>query len=409
MPAPEKDSQPAEPAPLTARLWLRLLTPMLKHIETGTLVLNLPDGHVLSGGSGEPRAEIDIQHWRTMRRLLLGGELGLARSWLDGDWNTQNLLAFFDIVQANRRRLEAASDGTVPSRIGGLLTHRRRSNTRRGSRRNIAAHYDLGNEFYRAWLDPSMTYSSAWFDDGANNLESAQAAKYRRICESAGILPGDHILEIGCGWGGFAEVAALEYGAVVDGVTLSTEQLDFARNRAETGGFADRASFHLTDYRDTRGQYDHVVSIEMFEAVGEENWSAYFDVVRERLKPGGRAVLQSITIEDAGFDKYRRRADFIQRYIFPGGMLPSADRFRQAAERAGLQIGEESFFGMSYARTLLDWHRRFNAAWEKIAAMPGFDDRFRRMWNFYLLYCAAGFRSTAIDVGIFRLEKSSQA
>lgn len=397
------------PAPLEARIWLKMLRPALQSITSGHIVLRLPDGTILTGGSGEPAAEVHILNWRALRRLVLGGELGWAHSWLDRDWDTPDLLAFFDLVQANRVALQAASDGTWPARIGGLLHHRRKANTRRGSRRNIAAHYDLGNDFYATWLDPSMTYSSAWFDDGANSLESAQAAKYRRICESAGIRPGDRVLEIGCGWGGFAEVAAKEYGAVIDGVTLSTEQLAFARERAEKGGFADRASFHLTDYRDTEGQYDHVVSIEMFEAVGEENWPVYFDVVRDRLKPGGGAVLQSITIEDESFESYRRRADFIQRYIFPGGMLPSPGRFREAVEQAGLKMGEESFFGLSYARTLIDWHERFNAAWEKIAAMPGFDDRFRRMWNFYLLYCAAGFRSTAIDVGIFRLEKATQS
>lgn len=403
------DGQVGGTVPLEARLWLRGLRSAMGRITRGSLMLRLPDGQILKGGSGEPVAEVRVLHWRALRRLALGGELGLARSWLDRDWDTPDLLAFFDLIQANRASLQAVAHGSWPARINGLLNHRRRANTRKGSRRNIAAHYDLGNDFYAEWLDPSMTYSSAWFDDGDNNLESAQHAKYRRICESAAIRPGDRVLEIGCGWGGFAEVATKEFGAIIDGVTLSTEQLAFARERAERGGFADRASFHLTDYRDTEGQYDHVVSIEMFEAVGEENWPAYFDVVRDRLKPGGRAVLQSITIEDGSFESYRRRADFIQRYIFPGGMLPSAGRFREAVEQAGLKMGEESFFGLSYARTLLDWHERFNAAWEKIAAMPGFDERFRRMWNFYLLYCAAGFRSESIDVGIFRLEKSSGA
>lgn len=401
----QRDEGSGSGVPLEARLWLRGLRAALRQVSRGSLTLILPGGQILTGGSGEPHAEVNVLQWRALRRLVLGGELGLARSWLDREWDTPDLLAFFDVIQANRYALQGASDGSWPARLGGLLHHRRRSNTRRGSRRNIAAHYDLGNDFYAQWLDPSMTYSSAWFDDGANSLESAQAAKYRRICDSAGIRPGDRVLEIGCGWGGFAEVAAREYEAVVDGVTLSTEQLAFARDRAERGGFADRAHFHLTDYRDTHGQYDHVVSIEMFEAVGEENWPVYFDVVQSRLKPGGGAVLQSITIEDESFESYRRRADFIQRYIFPGGMLPSPDRFRDAARRAGLKVGEESFFGQSYARTLLDWHDRFNAAWDRIAAMPGFDERFRRMWNFYLLYCAAGFRSDAIDVGIFRLEK----
>jgi len=392
-------------APLDARLWLKLLRPALERIRHGSLTIVLPGGQRLESGAGEPSAEIVIANWRAFRRMVLGGELGLASAWLDGDWTTPDLLALFTLIQANIGGLRDVAAGTFPARMAGLLGHRRRANTRTGSRRNIAAHYDLGNGFYREWLDPTMTYSSAWFDDGANSLETAQLAKYRRICESAGIRPGDRVLEIGCGWGGFAEVATREYGAVLEGITLSSEQLAFARERADKGGFADRASFHLTDYRDTSGEYDHVVSIEMFEAVGEENWPAYFRTVSNRLKPGGRAVLQSITIEDASFESYRRRADFIQRYIFPGGMLPSPERFRRAIRDAGLTLGAESFFGQSYARTLLHWHGRFNAAWDRIAAMPGFDERFRRMWNFYLLYCTAGFQSGSIDVGQFSLEK----
>lgn len=400
-PAGREETEGAPPP--DARLWLMLLRPALNRIREGALELHLPDGRVISAGSGEPSARIEIRRWRALRRMAFGGELGLARAFLDGDWDTPDLMGFFQTALANMQHLKPSAHGSLPSRLAGLFHHRRRANTRQGSRRNIAAHYDLGNDFYAEWLDPSMTYSSGFFEGGANSLESAQQAKYRRICDAAGIRPGDRVLEIGCGWGGFAEVAAREYGASIEGVTLSTEQLAYARERAERGGFADRAKFHLTDYRDTDGHYDHVVSIEMFEAVGEENWPVYFSTVRDRLKPGGSAMLQSITIRDRDFESYRRRQDFIQRYIFPGGMLPSPERFWSAAKEAGLVPGGESFFGQSYATTLMEWHRRFNTAWERIAALPGFDARFRRMWNFYLLYCAAGFSADAINVGQFRL------
>ncbi|WP_416898948.1 MAG: class I SAM-dependent methyltransferase [Minwuia sp.] len=388
-----------------ARLWLAILKPVLGELRHGALTLTLPDGRTLSGGSGTPSARIDIRDWKALRRLALGGELGLAKAYLAGEWETPDLLAVFQVAQANRADIIAAIRGTWASRLLNMAAHRRRSNTRSGSRRNIAAHYDLGNGFYAAWLDPTMTYSAADYDSGANDLETAQLAKYREICRQANIRPGDRVLEIGCGWGGFAEVAATEFGATVEGVTLSTEQLAWARERAERGGYADRASFHLTDYRDTAGHYDKIVSIEMFEAVGEEHWPAWFHTVFERLKPGGNALVQAITIDDSMFESYRRRADFIQRYIFPGGMLPSPGKFRDQARDAGLSVDGERFFGPSYARTLLDWHQRFNGAWERIQAMPGFDLRFRRMWNYYLLYCTAGFQSGSIDVAHFRLTR----
>ncbi|WP_417514062.1 class I SAM-dependent methyltransferase [Minwuia sp.] len=401
---PERQNNPT----IEARLWLRALRPILARIASGRVILRLPDGSEQTGGSGEPVAEIDIHDWRTLRRLLLGGELGLAKSYLAGEWRTPDLLKVFQVAQANMAGIRAAVHGTLLSRLISMTGHRRRANTRRGSRRNIAAHYDLGNGFYETWLDPTMTYSSAQFEDGANDLETAQLTKYRSICRLAGIKAGDRVLEIGCGWGGFADVATREFGATVEGITLSKEQLAYAQERARRHGFDDRASFHLTDYRDTTGEYDHIVSIEMFEAVGEENWPVYFQTVRDRLKPGGAAVVQAITIQDGIFESYRRRVDFIQKYIFPGGMLPSPQKFRDGVRSAGLAVNAENFFGGSYAQTLLEWHTRFNDAWEKIAAMPGFDQRFRRMWNFYLLYCTAGFQSGAIDVAHFRLTKPNQ-
>ncbi|WP_206419749.1 SAM-dependent methyltransferase [Minwuia thermotolerans] len=399
------DAGRREGAGLAGRLWPRLLAGLLARMERGRIRVTLPDGRVLEGGGGGETAEVAIRDWRALRRLALGGEIGVARSFLDSEWTTPDLLAVFRVIQANRTALHDALQGSALSRVVNLLAHRRRRNSRRGSRRNIAEHYDLGNDFYARWLDPSMTYSAALYADGANSLERAQEAKYRAIAELADLRPGCRVLEIGCGWGGFAAFAAREYGATVEGVTLSTEQLEWARRRAAEGGFADRASFHLTDYRETGGTYDRVVSIEMFEAVGEEHWPAFFRTVRERLKPGGRAVVQSITIDEAAFESYRRRADFIQRFVFPGGMLPSAERLVRAAGAAGLEARAERFFGQCYARTLLDWRERFHGAWGDIQTMPGFDQRFRRLWDYYLAYCAAGFQHGVIDVGHFRLTK----
>lgn len=396
-PAGREDSEGAPPP--DARLWLMLLRPALNRIREGSLHLQLPDGRVLSAGSGAPSARIEIRRWRALRRMAFGGELGLARAFLDGDWDTPDLMGFFQTALANMQHLKASAQGTLPSRLAGLFHHRRRANTRRGSRRNIAAHYDLGNDFYAEWLDPSMTYSSGFFEEGANSLETAQHAKYRRICEAAGIKPGDRVLEIGCGWGGFAEVAAREYGASIEGVTLSTEQLAYARERAERGGFADRARFHLTDYRDTDGHYDHVVSIEMFEAVGEKYWPTYFDTVRNCLKPGARATLQIITIANEVFPTYRKTVDFIQKHIFPGGMLPSPNALREQFDKAGLEFVKSKEFGESYSITLRRWYERFNEAWPKIQQLDRqFDERFKRMWDFYLTSCAAAFHYKNCDV-----------
>lgn len=282
----------------------------------------------------------------------------------------------------------------------GLPPHRLRHglnrNSRRGSRANIAFHYDLGNDFYRLWLDRSMTYSSAIFADPQEALAQAQVRKYRRLLDSLEAKPGDHILEIGCGWGGFAELAARE-GYRITGLTLSREQLDFARQRIEAAGLSDRVELRLQDYRDLRGQFDHVVSIEMFEAVGEAYWSTYFDTVYRVLRPGGRAALQVITIDERVFDSYRRNADFIQLYIFPGGMLPSVSRFNRAAEQAGLRPGEQAFFGRDYAETLRRWHRQVVAHAEVLPAL-GYDERFLRTWRYYLSYCEAGFATGRTDL-----------
>lgn len=389
---------------LRARLLAPVLAGLLRQIRTGHLVLTLPDGRTLEAGTaGQTPAAATLHNWRPLSRLLLGGELGFAESYLDGDWSSPDLAAFFAVIQGNRETLQQRLQGTWLARWRALAGHRRNANTRRGSRRNIQSHYDLGNDFYRLWLDPGMSYSSALFSDGANSLEAAQDDKYRAIARMIGLKPGARVLEIGCGWGGFAEIAAREFGAQVDGITLSSEQLAHARDRIARAGLDDRVRLSLTDYRDTAGTYDHVVSIEMFEAVGEENWATFFETVRARLRQGGNAGLQVITIDDAIFPRYRLRADFIQRHVFPGGLLPGPTALKTAAERAGLAVETSRFFGRDYETTLRDWHRRFEAAWPDIERLRGFDARFRRLWRYYLLSCAEGFREGSIDVGMFRL------
>jgi cyclopropane-fatty-acyl-phospholipid synthase len=289
--------------------------------------------------------------------------------------------------------------------LGHRLRHLLRSNTRAGSKRNILAHYDLGNDFYKLWLDPTMSYSSALFGEQPGmSLEQAQLRKYFHLLEMLDPKPGDTILEVGCGWGGLAEIAATEFGCKVHGITLSPSQLEWSQARAQQKGFADLADFSLTDYRDVRGQYDHIVSIEMFEAVGERFWPGYFAQLHSCLKPGGRAAVQTITIANERFEGYRRGTDFIQRHIFPGGMLPSPRVFERRATGADFQVLDRHAFGLDYARTLAQWHRNFDAAWPEIEA-GGFDNRFRRLWQFYLAYCEAGFRAGATDVYQFLLEK----
>ncbi len=399
---------PAQSAPrsrLRRGLWAALLAGIGGRLQTGRLTVETPSGeHLVFGGkSAGPTASLQIHRWRSLRRLILGGDLGFAESYMDGDWSSPDLAALIEFAVRNEQALGSAIMGTAPLRLLNRLRHLAHANTRRGSRRNIAQHYDLGNEFYARWLDPSMTYSSAYYS-GAETLEEAQAAKIDRAIGQLGLAGGERVLEIGCGWGALAEALAGRYGSRVTGLTLSEKQRAYAEERLAKAGLADRAEICLRDYRDEKGLFDRIISIEMFEAVGEAHWPKFFEVVRERLARGGSAVLQIITIADERFETYRRAADFIQRYIFPGGMLPSPSVMREQIARAGLSLASLENFGASYAKTLAEWNRRFQRAWADIAAL-GFDARFKRMWEYYLAYCEAGFRVGTIDVGLYRIEK----
>jgi cyclopropane-fatty-acyl-phospholipid synthase len=368
------------------------------HSRTQTLV----------GSEGGPDAEIRLHRpWRVAARVASAGDLGVGESYMNGDWDTPNLANLLYLLALNEPSFHTLVDGSWLHRLGALLRHRRNRNSRVGSRRNISYHYDLGNDFYRLWLDPGMTYSAALFGGRDDNLEQAQRSKYRALLDLIDARPGQHILEIGCGWGGFALEAA-RAGLRVTGITLSKEQLSWAREQAARHGLADRIELRLQDYRDLGQTFDHIVSIEMFEAVGEDYWPAFMKTLRRSLRPGGRAALQVITIDEACFPVYRSRPDFIQRHIFPGGMLPSPERFGSAARGAGLAVTGRSFHGLDYARTLADWHRRFLHQVDAIRAL-GYGERFIRMWRYYLAYCEAGFRDGRIDLMQVRLEPSAQA
>ena len=372
---------------------------VVRRIETGTITISLPDGRRFHGEGQRPgpHGELRIANRGFFSRLVRDGETGFGEMFMDGWWTTPDLQDLLDVIMLNDNAIEHRFPGMALFRTVGRLRHLMRANTLRGAQRNIARHYDLGNDFYRAWLDTTMTYSSALFLDGCESLEEAQRNKYASIAACANLGPGDHVLEIGCGWGGFAEFAAREHSATITAITISREQREFARRRLFEAGLAERATVLLCDYRDIKGHYDKIVSIEMIEAVGERYWPTYFETLRGRLRVGGRIALQAITVADRFFPDYRRRTDFIQKHIFPGGMLPSPTAFRREVERAGLAIGATHSLADSYSRTLRCWRERFNAEWDNIAPM-GFDTRFHRMWNYYLASCAACFAGRSTDV-----------
>ncbi|MCC9624705.1 cyclopropane-fatty-acyl-phospholipid synthase family protein [Thalassospira sp. MA62] len=388
-----------------------MLRSILRHLEYGRLTIILPDQdslHFTGTQNVTDQAVIHIHRWDAIRRLATGGDVAFAEAYMDGFWSSPDITCLMRVAMRNETIVRARLAGGFLSRSLARIAHLRNANTLEGSKRNIAYHYDLGNAFYEVWLDPSMTYSSGYYTDQATTLAASQDAKYARICELADLGQDENILEVGCGWGGFAERAAADFGCRVTGLTLSKEQHAYAQNRLLSKGLGDRTDIVLRDYRHQEGQFDKIVSIEMFEAVGEEHWPNYFDMIRKRLKPGGKAVLQIITIDNDRFETYRRGADFIQRYIFPGGMLPSPVALESAVSNAGLALKHSEFFGKSYARTLAAWQRRFQHAWNDIAAQ-GFDLRFKRMWEYYLAYCETGFDQGSINVGLFVIEHRDNA
>ena len=401
-------------APASARRVLRLLD----RLPQGQLTLQLPDGETLQLGHPAPageaplRAQLVVHDWQVFERTVKSGDIGLAESYIDGQWDTPDLAALLRLCIVNRGHIEQLVYGRWWGRLLYRLKHLRQRNSRAGSEKNIHAHYDLGNDFYRLWLDPGMSYSAAWFEGREPRevgLIDAQSAKVRRALREARVAPGQRVLEIGCGWGGLAELAAREFGAEVTGVTLSREQLQWGRERIAAAGLEQQVDLRYQDYRDLPAQhreqpFDAIVSIEMFEAVGHEYWRGYFQTLWDCLKPGGHACIQSITLRDDLFPRYLRSTDFIQQYIFPGGLLPSPSAFEAEARRAGFVVEQRLAFGPDYAETLRRWREAFLREIDAVQRL-GFDARFQRIWAFYLAYCEAAFDTGNTDVMQFTLRK----
>jgi len=393
-----------ESAPAAARAVFRLM----KNIKRGTMSVQIPDGSTLlfgKPGEGGPRAVIRLRNWNVCAAALKSGDIGFAETYVAGDWTTSDLIALLQLFIANRDEVEQVIYGTWWGSLWCRVKHLVNRNSRRGSKRNIRAHYDLGNSFYELWLDPTMNYSSAWFDGDLDApMEVAQLAKVRRSLTECGVKAGDRVLEIGCGWGSLAECAARDFEARVTGVTLSGEQLEWAQRRLGEAGL--HADLRYQDYRDIGdGPFDAIASIEMFEAVGCEYWPVFFETVRNKLKPSGKACIQTIVIRDDLFDRYVKSTDFIQQYVFPGGLLPSPSGFRKAAREVGLQVINELDFGSDYAETLRRWRERFLAADARVRRL-GFDTRFMRLWEFYLAYCEAAFATGNTSVIQFTLQRA---
>jgi cyclopropane-fatty-acyl-phospholipid synthase len=384
----------------------RFIIKMLANLQYGALHLELPDGKSAHFGDNSYPVTLRLHNWSLFDAVLKSGDIGFAETYIDGSWTTDNLTGLIMLFIRNREAVESLIYGKWWGNLLYRVRHLFNRNSRSGSRKNIHAHYDIGNNFYQLWLDRSMTYSSALFSNGQRDtLQQGQLAKYRRILQQLDVAAGERVLEIGCGWGGFAEVAAKEGGVHVSGVTLSTEQLQFAQQRMQDKGVAAQADLKLMDYRDLDEKFDAIASIEMFEAVGEAYWPTYFECVARNLKSGGRACIQTIVIADELFERYRTGTDFIQQYIFPGGMLPSPSVFRAQAEKQGLRVKEEISFGLDYARTLAEWRDGFHKNLSEIKQL-GFDEKFQRTWEFYFGYCEAGFRANSISVMQFTLEKA---
>ncbi|MET0607057.1 MAG: cyclopropane-fatty-acyl-phospholipid synthase family protein [Beijerinckiaceae bacterium] len=392
-------SAPAGVVPRDLPLAARLALGYALNLRRGRLEVHLPDGRCLEfrGEGAGPNATIIVRDWGFARRMMSGGDIGLGEAFIRGEWDSPDLTAFLLLFCINHNAVETLLDGRALIRWWQRVRHFLNGNTKVGARRNIRAHYDLGNHFYAAWLDRTMTYSAAIFAPGDNDLASAQLRKYRALASALHVGRDDRLLEIGCGWGGFAEFAAREIGCRVTGLTISREQFEFAQQRMQKAGLSEKVEIKLQDYRDEKGIYDRIASIEMFEAVGESYWPSFFSQLRDRLTSGGAAGVQVITIQERFFEGYRKEIDFIRRYIFPGGMLPTPTIMRQLGENFGVPLKEEREFALDYAQTLALWRERFFTAWPQLLPL-GFDERFKRTWSYYLSYCEAGFRSKNIDV-----------
>jgi len=395
-------------APLFTGGFNKLIDRLDKGIREGRIEATLPDRSFrIVGGHGEgPVAIIDLKSWRALVRLVASGSVGWYVAWARGEWTSPDPVKIFEIFLRNAPHLGDTGRSKGPWKAVNWVAHRLRANGKRRARRNIAHHYDLGNDFYAAWLDPSMTYSSAVFANPADSLAQAQEHKIRLLLDRLDLTPGQRLLEIGCGWGALAEIAARDYGVHVTGLTLSEEQKDYAEARLARAGLADKADIQLTDYRDVAGTFDAVASVEMVEAVGQEYWPAYLQAVAGALKPGGKAAIQLISIRDDLFPNYAANADFIQAYIFPGGMLIGEAKFRAIAEAAGLAWRDRAGYGMHYAETLRRWRDHYDAAVREDRLPDGFDPAFHELWRYYLMYCEGGFRGGAIDVAQVTLVKS---
>jgi len=395
-------------------LWTRFASLVVEKIgaalvgkpQFGAVTVILPNGRTRTVGNAQTggHAVLRLNNFNVITEAMKRGTVGFAAAYMNGDIEVDDLTALFRFFLQNREMFEQASKGFFHRAAADLHYHISRRNTLEGSKKNIAEHYDLGNDFYGMWLDPSMTYSSAVFTSGDQSLEQAQLAKYRRVADMAGITPGSSVLEVGCGWGGFAETVARDYKAHLRGITLSAEQLKYGQERLARQGLDEFATLVFEDYRHTEGQYDHIGSIEMIEAVGEDNWPSYFKTIHDRLKPGGTAAIQAITINEADFEVYKSGPDFIQRYIFPGGMLLTKTVMREFGEKYGLVLENVENFRLSYAKTLKLWRERFLERWPMIAPL-GYDEVFKRKWVYYLSYCEAGFTEGSIDVGIYQYRK----
>lgn len=395
-------------------LFTRLITPFAawasRHLvgrpRHGAITIHFPNGKSRTFGNPTTGQHpvLHVRNYGVVTKTLTRGTIGFAQSYIDGDLEVDDLTTLFRYFLQNQDALDA-DRSIYKSAAKDIAYHLSRPNTKDGAKKNISEHYDLGNDFYAEWLDPSMTYSSALFESEDQSLEAAQHQKYRRIAELAGVTQGSSVLEIGCGWGGFAETAAKDFGANVYGITLSREQLKYAQDRLAAQGLSNLATLHLEDYRDTKGEFDHVASIEMIEAVGLEHWPSYFKAVHDRLKPGGTASIQAITIKEDDFEEYRSGPDFIQRFIFPGGMLLTKTAMQEQGEKVGLVLEHVENFRLSYAHTLRLWADRFKERWSEITKL-GYDEEFRRKWIYYLNYCEAGFLEGSIDVGIYQYRRA---